>query len=351
MDDYLEIDLRKIIKNILSKWYWVVIPAAVIGIAVFLYSFFLLGDSYKANATVIITNPRYVANFVDSFQTDDPPKPSASAIKSLASSDEVILQLFDLWETEEKSEKTKKAFREKLSIEASDSDMLYTLSVEDKNAQEAAKLANAWADLVVDKVNADFFSYDAEMITLFEAQLSESKSKMESAETVLINFIEDDQRALLSDRLSAIKADQSQTFSKQGLLKEAKFNAQGLLAQLETEADTAQVDNSYRLSYLLLQSQLYSSGTDIMLESPMDSINVSSLELQNQYDLDFMTVSEFRLMLENWIATIDDQIAQLESEEDSYIAAINQLEAEIRSLDYQENLLEADVSTYTNTYK
>lgn len=59
MDDYLEIDLRKIIQNILSKWYWVVIPAAVIGIAVFLYLFLLMPDIYKAmlfNYTTITTD-------------------------------------------------------------------------------------------------------------------------------------------------------------------------------------------------------------------------------------------------------------------------------------------------------
>jgi uncharacterized protein involved in exopolysaccharide biosynthesis len=83
----------------------------------------------------------------------------------------------------------------------------------------------------------------------------------------------------------------------------------------------------------------------------MDSVSVSSLELQNQYDLDFMTVSEFRGMLENWIATIDDQIAQLAMKEETYLEKINTLEVELRNLNYQKSLLDADYNTYRNTYE
>lgn len=348
MDDYLEIDLRKIIKNILSKWYWVVIPAAVIGIAVFIYSFLIMPDLFKANSTVIITNPRYVANFVDSYETSNPPKPSEEAIKKLALSDDLMLQLFGKWSAKDKEEKSYQDLRKILSIEASDNDMLYTLSVQSENSREAAELANNWADMVVLKINADFFNYDESLVDQFETQFVAAKIKLDRAQAALLDFVENDPRALMEDRLESIKAEQTQTFLKKRLLKEAKFDSQGVLAQLELESDDSRVDDSYRISYLLLQSKLYSGGSDILLESPMDSFTFSTL---SQQELDIMTVSEFRDRLENWISVIDEQIAQLEGEEETYITTINQLESEIQSLDYQEEILDSDYDTFQNTYQ
>jgi uncharacterized protein involved in exopolysaccharide biosynthesis len=348
MDDYLEIDLRKIIENILAKWYWVVIPASVIGIAVFLYSYFLMPDIYRANASVLITNPNNMPNFFDDLETNETTIPSSSAVSSLARSDELLGDLFEIWETEDKGDKTIRNLREILTIEASDNDMLYTLSVEAQSPREAASLANTWATLVIEKVNSDFFNYGDDVIDQLGSQLAAARLKLDQGKDALNEFIEKDRRPLLMDRVSSLKAEQSQTFWKQRQLRDARFDSLGVLAQLETEPDNERVSDSFRISYLLIQSRLYSSGSDIMLESPTDSISVSSLELQNQYDMEFMTVSEFRTRLENWVAVIDNQLEELEAQEEAYINEINRLESEIRSLDIEYQTLEDNLLTFTN---
>jgi len=349
MDDYLEVDLKKIIKNILKHWYWVVAPAIVVGIAVFLYSYLLLPDIYQANAIMIITDPRYVVDFVDDYETTDLPKPSASAIKTLSLSDDIITQLFDLWETDEKGSKTNEDLRRKLSIEASSNDMLFKLTVSAGDKQESAKLANAWVNLVIQKMNRDFFGFDTGIIDQFASDLSASKLKMDQAEAAVLAFIERDRRPLVSDRLSSLKTEQSKTFTKQRQLKEAKFDSLGILAQIEDQSDAEKLDYGLWLSYLLIQAKLTSVDTDIMMDTPVNSTSIFSFDLQSQ-EIEISTVGRFKSMGKNLIDVIDDQIMQLETEEASYIETINQLEAEIRSLNYEIGLLQADYDTYSDTY-
>ena len=97
MEDYLEIDLRQIIKNIFAKWYWVVLPTVLFGISIFLYSYLIMPDFYRAKATIIITDPRNISAFHDISEKYELPKPSATAIQRLALSDDIILQLFDIY--------------------------------------------------------------------------------------------------------------------------------------------------------------------------------------------------------------------------------------------------------------
>lgn len=349
MDDFLEVDLRKIIKNILKHWYWVVAPAAVVGIAVFVYSYFFMPNIFQANALMIITDPRYLPDFVEAYDAAEPPKPSASAIKTLSFSDEIITQLFDLWETEEKGSKTNESLREKLSIEASSNEMLYKFTVSSQDKEESAKLANAWADLVIQKVNSDFFGFDIEVVEQFASDLSAAKLKMDQAEAAVLAFVESDERSLLSDRLDSIRTEQSKTFSMARLLKDVKFDSVGLLAKLEDEPDTELLDDSFWIAYLFIQSKLYGCDTGVMLDMPISSTSSLSLEFPEQ-DSEIMTVGRFRTLLQNELSVIDSQITQLEAEEESYIAAINQLDAEIRTRSYEINLLQSDYTTYSDTY-
>jgi len=349
MEDYLEIDLRQIIKNIFAKWYWVVLPTVLFGISIFLYSYLIMPDFYRAKATIIITDPRNISAFHDISEKYELPKPSATAIQRLALSDDIILQLFDIWDFDEKSKMTLTGFREILDIEASDNATLYTLSVEFSNALAAANLANVWADLVVEKVNSDYFNYDKELVEKYGLQLSAAKLKMDQADAAIIDFIESDPRTLLADRLSSMKAEQAHNFWKQRQLRDAKFDTLGILSQLENEDDDAQVDNSFRINFLLLQARLYSGGSEIMLESPVNNFSQFSLELGNQ-NLEYMTVGDFRSIIENWIIVIDNQIAQLETEEESYLSTINQLESEQLSLAYQIRILNSDFDSVSQIY-
>jgi uncharacterized protein involved in exopolysaccharide biosynthesis len=348
MDDYLEIDLRKIIKNVLSKWYWVILPAVLIGIALFLYSFLLVPDIFQANAAVIITDPRNIRaiSFDENYQM---PQLSASAVKWLAKSDEVLVQLLAMWKFNEKEEITITDLDKILSIEAADKETIFVLSGDFKDAPAVASLVNIWADLVIKKFNSEYFNFDENMIEKYGKELLVAKKEMEEAESAIVDFIETDPRALLNERLSSLKAEQSRNFLKQRQLRYTKFDSEAILRQIEVEADSARLDNTFRIFFLLVQSRLYSGGFDISFESSLDGMTLPSFDLFNQ-DLEYMTVGRFRAIIEKSISVIDEQIAQLENEEELYISEINQIESSIRSLNFQKSLLDKDFNTAEGVY-
>ena len=349
MDDYLEIDLRKIIKNIIAKWYWVVLSTVLIGAGIFLYSYLYMADTFRAKATIIITDPRSVTSVLDISNGSVLTMPSASAVQRLALSDDIMLQLLERWDFDEKEGITLSGLREILAIEAYDDAMLYTLSTEFTNAVAAADLANNWANLVVDKVNADYFYYDEAIVEQISTQLATAKSNLDQADAALIDFIENDRRSLLTDRLSSLKSDQSSNFGLQRQLRSVRFDALGILSQLEDQPDATRVDNAFRINFLLLQSRLYSGQSDLTLESPSNSFILSTTDLENQ-DLDYITVGDFRDTIEIWVDVIDDQLTQLESEEEFYLPTINQIETENRTLEYQLEILTADFNTASQIY-
>ena len=52
MNDYLEIDIKKLLKSLLSRWYWIIGVTLLVGITVFLM-FFLKKDAFEAKSIIL----------------------------------------------------------------------------------------------------------------------------------------------------------------------------------------------------------------------------------------------------------------------------------------------------------
>lgn len=343
MDDYLEIDLRKIIKNLLSKWYWVVLPAIVIGLGAFLYSY-TLPDVYQATARFALTEPPYAANFENRYQTTALQKPSEDALRNLVLNDEIASNLYDLWDCEEKESCTVRQFKQnQLEVAIGDKGMLVSLIVETESRENTALLANTWLKLAMEAVVSNYYGYETDQITFFETQTALSQANLDEAAQRLTDFAGENPLQILRNELNDHLAGQEQTLQAIRTLENAQVDVQALIAQLEFENPRSLLDPNYRMSYQLIQTRVLNNAVTIQIggsETLGTSLSQLSIEIGNVVET--KTVSEFITFLENWLTVIDDTIAQHELAGESLTGNITALQTQIQSLENEAMALQAD---------
>jgi uncharacterized protein involved in exopolysaccharide biosynthesis len=359
--DYLEIDLHELVRRILSKWYLVIIPTALIGLGAFLFSY-LSGDIYEAKATFTLTDPRYVANFESRYATTNQSKPSESALRTLVLNDEIAMHLFELWESPDKPNATLEDFKEGLlEMDIGDKGMTISLSVTSEDPEQAAFLANTWALLALEKVNSIFYGIDQNQVTYFAEQLEKTQTDLTEASDALVTFAGENQLLLLKNELNAQLAHQMETLQRIRLLETAVLDVEGLLSQLAGESNNATLDPSYRVNYLLIQSRVYNSpvitgmqGTETVGSENFTANSMTpSTGLQINYaDYgDETTVVEFEGMLTDWLDVIESQMTELSQSWDISLEMVTTLQSQIQVLENKEDLLEANYALQLETYK
>ncbi len=355
--DYLEIDLRELIKRILPKWYWIAILALVLGAGAFVYSF-TLPDIYEARATFAVTDPRYTANFDSRYATNNPAKPSESTIRSLVLNDEIAKTLFDLWESPDKADAKLASFKERLTVTLGDKGMTVTLTVQSKDPEHAAFLADAWAGLALAKVNEVFYGVNQDQVALFEQQLASTATDLETASEDLVTFAGQNELPVLRNELTSVLAAQAETGQKMRLLEAAILDLEGLAAQLETTPDDAPLDISLRISALLVQSRLYGSPVVTGVQtthSDTYDITAANAGAGLQFDLAGLdgetTARAFEALLEGWLAVLDAQLLSLAEVYGTYPALVTTLQTRIQALENEKQRLNTDYGVQMSAYE
>jgi len=182
-----EIDLREYINVLIRYWYWIAGLSLVAAVAAFVVSSFL-PPTYEATAMVIVTQPRYLFQFdrrVQNIPFD--PTQLSKGYPAIATSDDLLLSVVNTVEPPLPPERQSlSALREAFSAETADDLNLVKLTVRSQNPQEAARLANVWAEQLVQYLN-DMYGGNNDL-SLFEAQVAEAKTALEQADQALATF-------------------------------------------------------------------------------------------------------------------------------------------------------------------
>ncbi|MBW6465969.1 MAG: hypothetical protein K0B06_05660 [Brevefilum sp.] len=347
MDDYFEIDLRKLIKNILRKWYWVLIPAVLIGLGVYIYSS-NLPDLYEAKAILALVEPAYEVDFTGQDLRPNQSDPSEGALQSLVQNDKIASALFDLWDCPTNQNCTLNQFRNSsLGVEIGERGQLVTLIVTTKEREKSALIANTWADLSIDEINRSFYGYAPDLITYFDLQTELFNNQLEDAGQRLIDFEAENTLSLLKNQLSSLLASQVETLRSIRVLQQARADSQILLNQLAFESPEDVLDSSYRLSLYLIQSRIFT----IPITSESESVTPLQINVDLSGETGIATVGEFVLLIENWIDVIDERLLNLSSVEDTLNSEITSLQAQIQSQENVKARLRADYERIESVYE
>ena len=327
-----EIDLREIVRTILAKWRWIAI-ATVLSAAVALGVSLLLPKKYQASAYVALTKPDVVFRF-DPRITTEVETPAGKGIPDLALSGDVLQVVLDssAAATLDPEEQFVDVFQER--VNATLTDTILELSVEDNDPERAASLANTWAEAVAQKLNI-IYAPTSRAQDLFESQAEAAQEQWEVAQQALVDFQKANPERILKQQLlvqeqalaTYLYADQAI-----GLVLQDAFT---LLVRLEGREIYAETDFQDDLTALLLTMQslvsTYSSVPSIVTPAtPLDlqiQVQGTSLlsasvddqaryieELADSLNTQRLTLKDEAVKLQDLIYDLQGQMEQAEGE-------------------------------------
>lgn len=333
MDDYLEIDLKKIIKKLLAKWFWILGVTLAVGLAAFFF-FFQEPDVFEAKAMIALIQPRYEAHFDSNITTANPAMPGEELITNVALSNEIVQKLFPEWSAPQKAE---------ISLESKGAVVI--LSVKSDTPEEAAELANLWADLTIKQLNSTYYGIDDAQVGYFQDQLEQAKLARGQSSDALVKFASTDLSNYLKIQLGNINA-QVGTLQKKQALEAAIFDVQGILDYLPGDDPDTLVRQNDLLNFTLIQSRVYASQVVAGLAgSPIQ------MQLAYQTSTEGTTYRDFTAILKEWIVVLNASIAELDVTNAPLSAEVTALQSQIKDIQMERSLLETDYNLNESTYK
>lgn len=295
-----EVDLREIIRVLLARWRWIA-AFTVLSAAVALGVSLLLPKKYQASAYVALTKPDVVFRF-DPRITTEVETPAGKGIPDLALSGDVLQVVLDssAAATLDQEKQFVDVFRER--VNATLTDTILELSVEDSNPERAASLANAWAEAVAQRLNI-IYAPTSRTQDFFEIQTEEALDQWEVAQKAFVDFQKGNPERILRQQL-LVQAQALATYLGAdqviGLVLQDAFT---LMVRLEGREANAETDFQDDLTALLLTMQsLVSTSSSV----PSNVTPGTPLDLQIQ-------VQGTTLLN----ASVDDQVQYIEALVDS----------------------------------
>lgn len=303
-----EIDLRDYVRVLSRSWMWIVGLAVVAALVAFAVSSFL-PKTYEATALVVITNPRYEMQFDPRFGTEER-KPATKAFPALAHSDSVLQAVVDAY-TDSAGPGGRTLSLPTLSgmaTAASGIDpSLVTLKVRSPSAEEAAALANLWADTLVRKGNQIYGQGNGD-VTFFEDQLARAGEALTGAETTLIEFEARNQENIVNAQLESAKKAQEDSLEDQRDIGTIVQDIQGLRQQLSQAGSSASAPLAESLTALFLQIRAFNAEAETPLQLQVDSATLSSGSRADQIRF----LDDLSVVLKDRSTLIDAELAGLE---------------------------------------
>jgi uncharacterized protein involved in exopolysaccharide biosynthesis len=346
MDEETEIDLKKIIGKLIQNWWWIVGITLLAGLAAGLYSYFQ-PRVYRAQAVISISHPRYLPNFDVRYQTINTTPLGSRAILDIARSDQIQVSVFEEWQNPNKRIEDRQPFRNNAlkASEGSDATIIF-LAVVLESAEEAARLANYWAELVVERANQLYSGADEAQVKFFESQIGTSMASLEAAEAKLVDFEGRSEIEPMKNQYNELLLIQKEALRKQRMLSDAVRDAEGLLEQASALGGDQIIPGWLNLNLTLLQIRVYgdSSSPGVAGVSPVQ------LQLSDSVGLQPVTATDFRTSIQNWIQTSMAQIQELEELQIHTAAAVFNLQHKIQNLENEKQRLLLDYQLSKDTY-
>jgi uncharacterized protein involved in exopolysaccharide biosynthesis len=204
-----EIDLRAYILVLLKYWKWILgitVAAAAVALAVS----FLLPPTYEATALVAVQAPQPVVNLDPRLQVlvlSQPPQSASRAYLDLAEGDGVLEDLFSRLSPRPAEIQTLRDLRGMVKARAGTDPSVVRLTVRARDPQQAARIANLWAETFVAHANRVYGAGEEELRQL-EGQLAQAEAELEAAERALIEFQARNPAGFLEAQLDSLRQKQ-----------------------------------------------------------------------------------------------------------------------------------------------
>ena len=319
-----EIDLRAYVAVLIRYWKWIAGLALVAAVAAFVVSL-LLPSAYEASAVVIITEPRYQMQFDPRFKTADQWTPAYNAFPTLATSDGVLRSVLDAYAPspeagiEEWKLRTLSGMVEAIS-EGDPS--LVVLRARSRSPEDAAAIANLWADALVKRGN-DIYSDREDDVEFFQEQVAQAGQALDDADAALVEFEARSQASTVDAQLESLRQAQADYLADQRAIAYIVQDIQGLRAQLVQQPGDRPVSLADDLTALLLQIKAF----NLLQVEALDAQASTSIQLQISSGGSFSDKSPAEQ-----VAFLDDLVDTLEAKSSKIDGRLAELEPQMLAL-------------------
>jgi succinoglycan biosynthesis transport protein ExoP len=327
-----EIDLRAYVEVLIRHWKWIAGLALAAAVTAFVVST-SLPPTYEASAVVIITQPRYQMQFDPRFKTVDQWTPAYKAFPTLATSDEVLQNVLHAHTPSPEAgiEAWKLGALSGMVEATSEGDpSLVVLSVRSRSPEDAAAIANLWANALIERGN-QIYSEREDDVAFFEAQVAQAGRALDEADAALIEFEARSQESIVSAQLESLRQTQDDYLADQRAIAYIVQDIQGLRGQLAQRPGDRPASFADDLTALFLQVKAFNAeaSTPIQLQvSSAESLSDKSLAEQ--------------------IAFLDDLVATLEAKSSEIDGRLAELEPQILALQQRLQEIKAEGDRLTN---
>jgi uncharacterized protein involved in exopolysaccharide biosynthesis len=337
-----EIDLRPYISALLRGWYWIVGLAVVAAVAALIVTSFR-PSIYEASSVVLVTDPQYRLEFDPRFDTLER-RPAYRLFPTLATADRVLQSVVEAYTPSPEAglETWRLKTLEGMVEAASEGDpSLVQLTVQSRSAQDAAAIANAWADALVAHGN-EIYGTGETNLAFFQVQSAQAREALDQADAALIEFEARNRLTVLTARLEALQRAQADYLAEQNEIDSIVPDVLNLRDQISARPAGNQVALADSVTALLLQIRAYNAegGTPLQLEVRDEGVFLNQRPAEQAAALD-----DVAAMLEDRSAEIDAQLAGLEPTVLDLQRQIQETKSESDRLHRQQELAEETYMT------
>ncbi|MCK4316863.1 MAG: hypothetical protein KAX24_13940, partial [Anaerolineae bacterium] len=290
----------------------------------------LLPSTYEASSVIIITQPRYQMQFDPRFETLGGSTPAYRAFPTLATSDETLQGVIDAYtpSPEAHIEEWKLGTLSEMVEATSEGDpSLVVLKVRSRSPDDAAAIANLWADRFTTLGNGIYGGTEKD-VAFFEEQGNQARQVLDRADAALIEFQARNQSSIVNAQLSSYRQTQADYLADQRAIAYIVQDIRGLRGQLAQQPGDQPASLADDLTALFLQVKAFGASTPIQLQ-----VN-SAASFSNK-------------SLAEQIAFLDDLVVTLEAKSSEINGRLAELEPQILALQQrrQEINVESDLLT------
>ena len=316
-----EIDLRPYIEALARRWYWIVGTAVVAAVVTFAI-ISIRPPTYEATALVAIVNPQDVVLESLTVESVDPllrsvydTNPLVAVYPELAVSDGLLQVLLTQINPPLEGVEGVDDLREMLVAEPGSDASLLRLSVRYQDADKAAHVTNAWAELFVPWANEIYGNGGTQRLRFFEEQLAQALTDVESAEAALIAFQAVNRLTILENSLASHQEMQMAYLSTQRQVKFLLQDVQNLHDQI-AQSGSNTVNFADQLTGLNLQLSVFNAenAAPVQLQiNPETFLTAESRQAQLAFLDGLITSLEARAVdAELQLAALEPEILELQ---------------------------------------
>lgn len=334
-----EIDLRVYIQELLSKWKWIIIPAILIGIAVFsLLS--LRPKSYKSTALISVSAPSLNVNFETRIDTSGETGTSNllnNDLPNIALSDAVVFDLFDqLRDQLPPAIDSYTVLADKLSAATETRSEIVILQGTFEDPELSALIVNTWSALFINEANKFLEGSTETSQTFLKTQLETARAERDSINGEWQEFQARNDIQLLVAEVDSQMQLQESYINRRNSLELLQYDIQGIQTQLSQNPNDENVLSD--LALYSLQNRAFGTSGNVQFE-------ISTFE-----SLSSTTLSDRVAQLENLQIAANNQQDELDGRIEALEPTILALQEQITELNIEKSALDTERNIILSTY-